>query len=257
MIRTALKTGRVTCAAMIVFAVAAWTPFRAYAAGFGAGDDDSDDAASRLVVMGDFNRDGVVDIAEATAGGDPTGTGILTVSLGRANGGFQQNASYPIPGHKPRSIAVGDVNGDGVPDVIVGDDDGTVVLFLADGKGSLAQAEEIAHLQSAASIAVADFNHDGRLDFAVADWRSSSVTVFTGAGAGSFERGWSFPLRMPGTSPHLSAADFNGDGIADLAVVYDDDDGDTFDVMLGNGNATFSLAPNLGLVRDPNSHCAT
>jgi hypothetical protein len=102
---------------------------------------------------------------------------------------------------------------------------------------------------------VADFNHDGILDMAVSDWHAGTVVVLLGAGNGSFRSEWSFPLRMPGTTPHIAAADFNGDGIPDLAVVYDDEDEDTFDVMLGNGNGSFSYAPNRSLVRDPNSHC--
>jgi len=60
---------------------------------------------------------------------------------------------------------------------------------------------------------------------------------------------------MRGTRPHIAAADFNGDGIADLAVIYENDDGDTFDVMLGNGNGSFTIAPERGLGRNPNSHC--
>ena len=266
MIRILGRLGFVISAA-VVFAAVAAGPVRVWAAGPGAlpaavsaadDADESSEGASRLVVMGDFNRDGIADIAEAAASDDdPSGPGVLTVSLGQANGSFKQIASYPVPGHKPQSIVVGDFNGDGVPDVVVGDDDGTVALFLADGTGKLAPAVEIAHLESAMSMAVGDFNHDGTLDFAVADWQASSVTVFDGTGTGSFQRGWSFALRMAGTSPHLAAADFNGDGLTDLAVVYDDDDGDTFDVMLGNGNGTFTIAPHLGLVKDTNAHCAT
>jgi hypothetical protein len=60
---------------------------------------------------------------------------------------------------------------------------------------------------------------------------------------------------MRGTRPHIAAADFNGDGIADLAVIYENDDGDTFDVMLGNGNGSFTIAPERGLARNPYSHC--
>jgi hypothetical protein len=116
---------------------------------------------------------------------------------------------------------------------------------------------DVARLESVVSIAVADFNHDGVLDMAVSDWRASSVTVLLGAGNGSFQRGWSFPLRMPGTVAQVAAADFNGDGIVDLAVTYDGEDGYTFEVMLGNGNGTFTFAPKLSFVKDPNSHCAT
>jgi hypothetical protein len=118
-------------------------------------------------------------------------------------------------------------------------------------------AGEVAHLDSVVSIAVADFNHDGLPDLAVTDWRASSVTVLLGAGNGSFRRVWSFPLRMPGTTPHVAVADFNGDGILDLALVYDDDDGDMFEVMLGGGNGFFTDAPALSFVKDPNAHCPT
>ena len=44
---------------------------------------------------------------------------------------------------------------------------------------------------------------------------------------------------------------------ADLAVTYGDDDGYTFEVMLGDGNGTFTFAPKLSFVKDPNAHCAT
>lgn len=220
--------------------------------------DDAPDKSSHLVVMGDFNRDGIADIAEVTLpAGDHYGAAFLTVSLGQADGTFKQMASRPVLGHNPREIVAGDFNKDGIPDLIVGDEEGALTLFVGDGTGNMVPAGDVAHLSSVVSMVVADFNHDGIPDVAVSDWRASSVTIFLGTGKGSLQSGSSFPLRMAGTTPHLSVADFNGDGIPDLVVVYDDDEGDTFDVMLGNGNGTFTQAPNLGLVRDPNSHCVT
>jgi hypothetical protein len=210
------------------------------------------------MAVGDFNRDGIVDIAEATLpAGDPAGAAFLTVSLGQADGTFKPMVSHPSLGRAPRSITAGDFNGDGIPDLIVGDDDGALLLFLGDGTGNLVPSGDIAHLDSVVSVAVADFNHDGIADVAVSDWRGSTVTVFLGAGNGSFRRTWSFPLRMRGTVAHITSADFNGDGVPDLAVVYDDDAGDTFEVMLGNGNGTFTDAPALSFVKNPNAHCAT
>jgi hypothetical protein len=104
---------------------------------------------------------------------------------------------------------------------------------------------------------VADFNKDGIADIAVSDWRASTITVYFGSGNGSFGHTWSFPLRMRGTAPQIASADFNADGIPDLVVVYGDDDDPTFDVMLGNGNGTFTIAPERGFSRSPNSHCNT
>jgi hypothetical protein len=92
---------------------------------------------------------------------------------------------------------------------------------------------------------------------AVADWRSSAVVLLLGASDGSFGRGWSFPLRMPGTAPNLVAADFNRDGVPDLAEVYGDDGAYTYDVMLGDGKGNFSRSPELSFVKGPISHCTT
>jgi hypothetical protein len=219
-------------------------------------NNDSDAAAS-LTVMNDFNRDGILDViraSESSAGRQSPG--ILSVSLGMPNGQFQPARSMPILDPHPTAIATGDFNHDGIPDVIVGDEDGSLRLFLGDGKGNLTPAGEIAQLSSVVSIAVGDLNHDGIPDLAVTDWRSSTVTVLLGTGKGTFHQAWSSPLRMPGTSPDVVIADFNGDGNPDLAVVYGDDDY-TYDVMVGNGRGAFTDSPKLSSVKDPNAHCVT
>lgn len=220
--------------------------------------EDIPDENFSLMVLGDFNRDGIADKAVAILPDrNRSGPAVLTVLLGQANGIFKQVPSNLVLSHAPRSIVIGDFNGDSLPDLIVGADDGSLLLFLGDGAGRMAPAGDIAHLDSVVSIVVADFNHDNILDIAVTDWRASLVTVFLGTGNGLFHHAWSSPLRMPGTVPHVAAADFNGDGILDLAVVYEDDEGGTFEVMLGSGNGTFTYAPKLSFVRDPNSHCTT
>jgi hypothetical protein len=233
--------------ALVAFAQTAW-----------AASADSPDPASRLIALGDFNRDGIADLAEAILPtGNPTGAGSLLVSLGQPDGSYKPAVTRAALGHTPRSIVAGDFNGDGIPDVIVGDDDGALTLFLGDGTGNLASVGDLAHFDSVTSIAVADFNHDGIPDLAVSDWRGSTVTVLLGAGDGSFRRKDSFRLRMPGTVASVTAADFNGDHIPDLAVVYTKDDASTYEVMLGNGDGTFTDAPDLSFVKDPNSSCPT
>ena len=223
-----------------------------------AASADSPDPAPRLMALGDFNRDGIIDIAEAALPTEnPAGVGSLLVSLGQPDGSYKPAVTLAPLGRAPRSIVAGDFNGDGIPDVIVGDDNGALTLFLGDGTGNLASVGDIAHFDSVTSIAVADFNHDGILDLAVSDWRGSSVTVLLGAGNGSFKRRDSFRLRMPGTVASVTAADFNGDHIPDLAVVYTKDDASTYEVMLGNGDGTFTDAPDLSFVKDPNSSCPT
>jgi FG-GAP-like repeat len=204
-----------------------------------------------LAATADFNRDGIADIASVAA------NGRLTVRLGRSDGTFLETTSMPVSGRKPRALIADDFNRDGISDLLLGNEDGTVMLFLSDGTGRFAPGQKIAHLESVTSIAVADFNKDGIADIAISNWRASTVTVHFGSNNGSFDHTWSFPLRMRGTAPQIAAADFNDDGIPDLVLIYGDDDDPTFDVMLGNGNGTFTIAPERGFSRSPNSHCNT
>jgi hypothetical protein len=221
-------------------------------------EDDAGQKASQLTVWADFNRDGLADVAQAELPAEKNaGAAHLTISLGQPDGSLKQLASGLALGHHPTDIVAGDFNQDGIPDLLVGDDDGTLTLFVGDGTGRMTSAGVVAQLSSVVSIAAGDFNHDGILDVAVTDWRASTVTILLGGGKGSFRHTASFPLRVAGTTPHVTVADFNGDGLPDLAVVYGDDDGDTYDVLLGNGSGGFTFAPSLSVTRDPNSHCVT
>lgn len=237
---------KILAALVVAVAVAALAP----AARAAANDDDD----ARLVVVADFNRDGIADIAQVLPG-DGSEPATLKISLGKASGGFRPLSSALELGRTPKAIAAADFNGDGIPDLVVGDDDGSLKLFLGDGTGNFAPASDVARLDSVVSIAVADFNDDGRPDIAVSDWRAGSVTIFLGTGKGSFQMGWLFRLPIPGTVARVSAADFNGDGNPDLAIIYGDDNQYTFDVMLGDGKGVFVHSPELSFIRDPNSHC--
>jgi hypothetical protein len=241
----------------LVFAVVAALPSVASAAGtLSAISEDDPDEAPALIVTADFNRDGIADLAEVTSpDGDPSRPRYLTILLGRGDGTYKQAASRPVLGRDPQSIVAGDFNGDGFADVIVGDGDGSLIELLGDGKGNLVRTEDVARLGSIASIAVGDFNHDGNLDLAVSDRLANQVTVFLGSGKGSFRPIWKFSLPAQGQFYHLVAADFNGDGLPDLAVV--NEDGDSFDVLTGNGNGTFTDAPELSHLKDPHFHCMT
>lgn len=256
MILNVFRAKPLTAISAVVFALAVFAPVRAWAGKGGAAGQVDPGEGSHLTVMADFNGDGITDFAEATAPGG-SGSSILKVSLGQPDGTFRKTESDAVLGNAPRAMVTADFNQDGIPDVIVGDDDGSVKLFLGDGKGNLVPAGTVAHLDSVVSIAVADFNHDGIPDIAVSDWRRSTVAVFLGTGKGSFQGGWPLPLRMPGTVPYISAADFNGDGNPDLVVVYGDDGDYTFDVFVGDGKGAFTKAPNLSFVKDPNAHCPT
>jgi FG-GAP-like repeat len=235
------------CVALMVTAVVA-LPANAVSG------SDTPDEASPVIAAGDFNRDGIADLVEVTSpDGDDSSRHVLTVLLGQRDGTFTTVASQSVIAGDPRALVVGDLNGDGNPDVIVGDGSGALHEFMGDGKGNMTDAGNIATLGSVASMAMGRFTRDGNLDLVVSDFRSNSAIILLGSGNGSFRRAWSFQLPMVGRQFNVATADVNQDGIPDLVIASDDDD--NYEVMLGQGNGTFTYAPELSHVRDPNSYC--
>jgi serine/threonine protein kinase len=97
------------------------------------------------------------------------------------------------------------------------------------------------------AVAVGDFNGDGRLDLAVSNIATNTVSVLLGNGDGTFRKALD---QAAGPQPHgLAVADFNGDGKLDLAVAYLQ--GDAVGILLGNGDGTFRPAPSLGVGKNP------
>ena len=90
------------------------------------------------------------------------------------------------------------------------------------------------------SVAVGDFNGDGRADLAVANDSSNNVSVLLGNGNGTFQTAVNYGAGRGPSS--VAVGDFNGDGKADLAVA--NYSGGNVSVLLGNGNGTFQAAVN-------------
>ena len=156
-------------------------------------------------------------------------------------------------GGDPRALVVGDFNGDGNPDVIVGDGNGALSEFLGDGRGKLSPTGDIANVGTIVSMATGRFTRDDKLDLVISDLSSNKATILLGSGNGAFRRAWSFELPRRGAEFHIATADFNKDGLTDLVITTDDNA--DYEVMLGNGNGTFTYAPQLSHLRDPYTYC--
>jgi hypothetical protein len=153
---------------------------------------------------------------------------------------FSAAANFGV-GITPLSVAVGDFNGDGISDLAVANfRSNNVSILLGTGFGNFSAPSFvfIGAGTNPRSIAIGDFNGDGKSDLAVANLSSNNVSILLGTGTGTFGAATNFTV---GTSPtSVAIGDFNGDGISDLAVA--NDGSTTVSILLGTGTGTFGAA---------------
>jgi uncharacterized repeat protein (TIGR01451 family) len=183
--------------------------------------------------VGDFNRDGKLDLVTAIQGG-------ISVQLGNGDGTFRPAVTYAANGTFPIGLVVGDFNNDGNPDVAVSYNNGLYVL-LGNGDGSFQASVSYGSANADySSLASADFNGDGNPDLVV--MYDGSPAVFLGNGDGTFQS--SAIVATGGTYyDSLAIADFNGDGKPDLVCLNTAYNGGV-GVLIGNGDGTFQLPVN-------------
>lgn len=120
---------------------------------------------------------------------------------------------------EPRAVAIGDLNGDGHPDIAVAcAADSFVALFFGHGDGTFEPRVDLVAGTNPLSIGIVDWDQDGKNDFLVGTAGASPrLKVFLGDGTGGFVPGAS--VATPGGGVRLAFADFNSDGRPDLAGV--------------------------------------
>jgi VCBS repeat protein len=183
------------------------------------------------VVTADFNGDGQLDLAVTEFI-----SGQVQILLGKGDGTFQFFQTYPAC--RAHGLASGDFNGDGILDLAVADAGcGQVSILLGNGDGTFTEGRSFSTGGGATfapySVAVGDFNADGKLDLATANEAINKASVLLGNGDGTFQSHVDYDTGVD--SRQVATGDFNGDGRLDLAV----SSSEGVSILLGNGDGTF------------------
>jgi hypothetical protein len=191
---------------------------------------------------------GFLDLVVANFGTQPSGTnGSISVFLGNGDGTFQAAVNYADAGG-PSSVALYDLLGNGILDIVVSNNTtNTVTVFLGNGDGTFQAPHAYAAGTGPVEVAIADFNFDGILDLAVVNQRSSNVSILIGNGDGSFQPPVNYTVGSGAQS--IAMADLNGDGIPDLVTA--NYSAGSVSVLIGNGNGTFRSAVNYAVGTNP------
>ncbi len=193
------------------------------------------------VAVGDLNGDGLPDLAVADAGDNTISVLLNTTAPGASVPTFAAPQVFDVGSH-PAALAIGDINHDGKPDLIVADDvaPGLVSVLLNTTPAGATVPSFTSHVDfptglNPVAVAIGDINGDGNPDLVVADFGSNTVSVLinttaSGATTPSFASNADSNAGIAPTA--IILGDFNGDGVPDVAVV-------------GSGSNTVALLENL------------
>jgi hypothetical protein len=192
---------------------------------------------SGFIVLADVNRDGQLDLVT-----QHLQRRVVTVQLGDGTGHFAMAPGSPITlDYSPVGVTVGDVNGDGMPDLCVtGSDRDTMDIFLGNGSGRFALAPGSPKVSVSPGFKthgfqLVDINEDGTLDIVATNTLQNTFVTLLGNGRGGFSAGpvGNFPA---------------GQGRYSFAFGDVDSDGH-LDVVVANGNNEFGEQGRVVLLR--------
>jgi tetratricopeptide (TPR) repeat protein len=207
--------------------------------------------APNSIVLGDFNNDGkqdftVVNFTDST----------LSLFLGNGDGTFTQatGSPFPLPATATGPIAMtsADFNSDGNLDLaIVNQTTNNVTVLLGNGNATfnLATGSPFAVGKFPVAVATSDLNSDSHPDLVVVNQTDNTLSVLLGNGDGTFTAAANSPLGTGQAPTAVAIADFNGDGVPDIAVT--DPQTDSASVFLGLGQGLFGTPFELPVGTNP------
>ncbi len=188
------------------------------------GQDPASDASCTIA---DVDRDGDIDTNDFV---------FVAARFGQAYPWKLYPLSDFAAGDQPQSVALGDLNGDRLPDLAVANaGSGDVSVLLSNGDGSFQTQQRFAAGDQPQSVTLGDLNGDRVLDMAIANQSSNDVSVLLGNGDGSFQDQQRFDA---GDAPQsVTLGDLNGDHVLDMAIA--NQNSNDVSVLLGNGDGSF------------------
>jgi FG-GAP-like repeat len=211
------------------------------------------------ITVGDFNGDGKPDLAVVNQNCQADcGPGSVSILLNRGDGTFQVSLPY-VTQADPISVVAGDFNGDGKLDLAVANAidaghpvAGTVSIFLNQGDGTFRTGGNYPAGTGVGALTTVDFSGHGRLSLAVINFVSlngiNAVSILRNRGDGTFQAPVSY---LTGKVPAwIVSADFNHDGVPDLAVTNQGDN--TVSILLGRPDGTFANKVDYSVAVGPN-----
>jgi hypothetical protein len=209
------------------------------------------DVEPQAVAVIDTNSDTIPDVLTVNRG---SATQSLAVLLGIGDGslaGVEDVITQP----GPTGVASGDVDNDGLPDLIVSElppqqsENGVVLVIRADHVVGFAPPAVLRTTGDAVAVTVGDFNLDARLDVAALNRSTNNVSVFLGTPSG-FGALHDYPVGAGASA--LTSVDLNGDGRADLSVARQGSGSSgAVDVLLANADGSFGTAKSFPVGMGP------